>query len=236
MAAEDNRSYAERERERWERDEQLANAIIAADIQAVGRLLDQGANPKTRWGHQNGFALHWATSKRDPELVCRLLVEHGADVNATDLAGQSALHVAAVYGRAKAVRVLLMLGADPNILDYENKTALDWAFGLGKDEVVSMLSPVTEHEEIHPAVIAGETDRVRRLLDQDPAWISRKTNIVGDTLLHDAVRLGHRAIVELLLSRGADPNARSHTTPLKLSYARNFKDIASLLKQHGGIR
>ena len=217
-------------------NEEFAEAIDAGSFETAERLLKEGASVQTRWGHQHGYALHWATWKRHAESLCRLLIAHGADINATDLGGQTALHVAAANGKATAVRVLLASGVDPNIVDGENKTALDWAFGLGKDDVVALLSPVTKHEDIHVAVIAGQAERVRQLLDADPSWATRKTSIVGNTLLHDAVRLGHREIVEFLLSRGADANARSHTTPLKLAHARKLHDIANILKQHGAKR
>ena len=43
----------------------------------------------------------------------RLLLKHGADVNAARHDGQTALHFAAKNGSAKCVRILLDAGADP---------------------------------------------------------------------------------------------------------------------------
>ncbi len=214
-------------------DQQLAEAIGEGDVRGVASLLEQGASAKARWGHQRRFALHWVTGKRDAEQLCRLLVSHGADANAMDMAGQTALHVAASEGHLKAVTVLLSLGADPNLKDYEGKTAMDWAFGLDKDDAVRVLSPLTTHEDIQAALIAGETDRVKELLNKDPSWATRKTSINGNTLLHDAVRLGYRDLVDLLLANGADANARSYTTPLKMARARRFHEIAESLQRHG---
>lgn len=45
--------------------------------------------------------------------ICRLLLEHGADVNAENYEGATALHRAALRGQTEAIRFLLSHGADP---------------------------------------------------------------------------------------------------------------------------
>ena len=62
-------------------------------------------------------------------MVAKLLVDAGADVNASQpgLDGWTPLHLAAWVGNAAAVEFLLSVGADPALLDWYGKTAADWA-------------------------------------------------------------------------------------------------------------
>ena len=55
--------------------------------------------------------------------VARLLLARGADPNAQDATGRTALAAAAEYGDPELVRVLLQAGADPERKDGEGRTA-----------------------------------------------------------------------------------------------------------------
>jgi ankyrin repeat protein len=70
----------------------------------------------------------------------RLLLEHGADVNAGGNDQSSPLHVAAQRGRVEVVRVLLEHGANLGAEDGDGKTALQVASDRGHDEVMKLLS------------------------------------------------------------------------------------------------
>ena len=58
----------------------------------------------------------------------------------------------------------------------------------------------------------------------------------GMTLLHIAVKEGKMETIELLIAKGADVNAmdRDVKTPLDLAEGTNNKEIADLLRKHGG--
>ena len=57
------------------------------------------------------------------------------------------------------------------------------------------------------AVESGDVDHVTRTLDRRPDLVSARDG-TGATALHHAAFHGHRSIVNLLISRGADVNAR----------------------------
>ena len=62
-------------------------------------------------------------AKSDPDIV-RLLIDRGADVNAADKKGWTALHFAAQAGNAELVRTLLESGAKPDPRDSDGATPL----------------------------------------------------------------------------------------------------------------
>ena len=86
----------------------------------------------------------WSTSrKRGIVLVStfiRLLLEHGADVNAPDSDHSTPLHVAAKLGRVNVVRVLLEHGASVNLQNNEGKSPLEVALARGRKKFKRLLS------------------------------------------------------------------------------------------------
>jgi quinoprotein dehydrogenase-associated probable ABC transporter substrate-binding protein len=75
----------------------------------------------------------------DALQVARVLLAHGADVNAVSTSGVTALMLAAAHGNAPIVGLLLQSGADPGKRSPDGKTALDMAVQNGNDTVVSLI-------------------------------------------------------------------------------------------------
>jgi len=67
------------------------------------------------------------------------LIERGANVRATDMQGNSALHFAASTGNDSCCGILLESGADVNCKTRFGKTALMFAADHGRDSVVELL-------------------------------------------------------------------------------------------------
>jgi uncharacterized protein len=67
-------------------------------------------------------------------------LQRGADINAVNSVGVTALHMAAHRGHADIVQLLLKRGADASIVTPRQKeTALDYARDGGHSEVVKLL-------------------------------------------------------------------------------------------------
>ncbi len=102
----------------------------------------------------------YAVNRGDPAIV-RLLIQRGADPNRPEdmlgsrcldpcntnacygwasTEGLTPLMLAAVWGNAEVVRILLEAGADPLLRDAGGRTARDAAESKGKSAVVSLLS------------------------------------------------------------------------------------------------
>lgn len=94
--------------------------------ETVQVLIDAGADPNLL--SRGSRPLHEAVGGDwgSPASV-RVLLRHGADVNALDECGHTALMIAAQQGELECVRLLLEAGADRARKDMDGKTALDYA-------------------------------------------------------------------------------------------------------------
>ncbi|KAF2020005.1 hypothetical protein BU24DRAFT_448374 [Aaosphaeria arxii CBS 175.79] len=84
-------------------------------------------------GHAGNTTLIRAAAEKSHEMVS-LLLQHGADANATDEHGRSALMEAALWGRTGNVEALLKGNADKRLRDNEGRCAVDLAQPAPKNE------------------------------------------------------------------------------------------------------
>ncbi|XP_044461542.1 ADP-ribosylation factor GTPase-activating protein AGD3-like [Mangifera indica] len=85
--------------------------------------------------------LHLACETADIGML-ELLLQYGANVNATDSRGQMPLHRSILRGRPQIVRLLLMRGADPRAVNGEGKNPLELAVesNFSDADVLAILS------------------------------------------------------------------------------------------------
>lgn len=102
-------------------------------------LLELGADVTARSANgMHNQPLHAAAAGRHTE-VCALLLTHGADVNATQQAGYTALHSAAAGGDLDLVRLLLAHEAKAGARSEKGETAADMARDRGHTAVADLL-------------------------------------------------------------------------------------------------
>ncbi len=87
-------------------------------------------------------------ASRGDQAEVRRLVEEGADLEAVDSSGRTALQWAAYGGHVEIVRDLLQAGADPDHTDDEGDTALHIAATFGLEEVAGLLVDAGADKEI----------------------------------------------------------------------------------------
>lgn len=122
----------------------LLRAAKAGDVEVVKFLLAHGADPKlaTRAGINPAMAAaglgtreedttgRFKTEEEAIEAI-DLCLKAGADVNAQDTRGQTALHGAAARGYDRVIEYLASHGANLELKDRQGRTALDAALGNG---------------------------------------------------------------------------------------------------------
>jgi ankyrin repeat protein len=106
--------------------------------------------------------------------------------------------------------------------------------------VASILCPefLTAADKDNPVWAAweGKVAAIKAMLDKNPALIHEELNGLkaSGTLLHYAISGGHRELVELLVERGANIEAKSSMgTPLQVAADRPHKEIAEVLLRKG---
>jgi ankyrin repeat protein len=82
-----------------------------------------------------------------------------------------------------------------------------------------------------------EYEQLVSLLIENGADVNVKTNKRRYTPLHIAACEGCVRVAELLLAGGAEVNAKSADgdTPLARAVCRHHKDVAGILREHGGV-
>ena len=68
-----------------------------------------------------------------------MLIQNGADVDAVQNGGFTALHAAAHNGQIEMIKLLVAAGANPKLKNNKNKTPEDLAREKGHEEVVEYL-------------------------------------------------------------------------------------------------
>jgi ankyrin repeat protein len=192
----------------------LIKSIQKGDVTAVRQLLDAGVNPNST--DDEPAPLFFAILKNNLEIV-RLLLDRGVDLKAKVDDDRAALSFAALLGRAEIVDLLIARGADVNAEDDCSNTALREAtHGAFIKSQFDFFMRRPEWADVQQEMVgAGEFVSMFGTGHQEVAWLliahGAKANVkscaAGDagTPLEDAARSGNIALVQLLLSHGADP-------------------------------
>ena len=176
------------------------------------------------------------------KAVTQLLLDHGADVEAADNNGQTALSWAACKGHEAVTKLLLNAGADVAAADNNGQTALISAAFPGHEAVTKLLlnagadvaaADNNGQTALMLAAACGHQEVAKLSLDQGADVLAAANN--GATALMLAARGGHEAVTKLLLDHGADVAAADNNgqTALMLAAACGHQEVAKLSLDQG---
>jgi uncharacterized protein len=108
--------------------------------QATALLLSHGADVKqVSHNPAHNQPLHACIALARNLETAQLLIDHGAEVNAKQAGGYTALHQAAASGLTEMAKLLLKAGADPAARCDQGKAPADYARERGHDAVLALL-------------------------------------------------------------------------------------------------
>jgi ankyrin repeat protein len=181
--------------------------------------------------------------------------KYGFNVNSTNERGETALHLAAKYGKTYAVQILLEKGASVTVVTANKKTPLHLAIDNGHGQIANLLTEKTNKHclpigsesvktvefvpdnnefRLHLAAYSGNVKRVKLLIDEGEI-VDAVTNI-HETPLHIAALKRHVDTAKLLIEKGASLNALTtdNQTPLHCAVQSGNAETVVLLMAKGG--
>jgi ankyrin repeat protein len=161
----------------------LAAAASAAEVRVSAAAQQKGAADVNRRAVDGSTPLQWAVYNGDVAEVRRLL-KAGANVSLANNYGATPMSLAAEVGNAEIIKLLLEAGANANSPNADGQTALLAVARTGNVEAAELL------------VKHGAT------VDAKERW-------GGQTALMWASARRHPKMMQFLISKGADVNARS---------------------------
>lgn len=205
------------------------------NLKTITNLLE---NPdiNVNWKNAQGWTpLMKAVQRKKNKEIVEFFIANGANVNAKNQNGDTAIIEASHFGNTEIVRLLIAAGANVNIQNVYGLTALMNAnMGFGYPEVVKLL--ISAGANVNAQDSSGETalmfacrmgrNQIVKLLLAAGAKVDIKNND-GETALMIASCLQHQnsEIITLLLASGADPLIQSNSGESALDFARHGRRI-----------
>jgi thiol-disulfide isomerase/thioredoxin len=204
-------------------DSRAARLITSGDAAGLRALLAAEPALATAGNHVRWTLLHFAVSDAgsNPVEISAILLDHGADVNAKEGELNTPLHF--------AVRRQPVPGRPMKSLQ-EYESLIQLLLNRGADVHARNIAGATP---LHLAVIRRAEPRALELLLDGGARVSEKTTGPDAwTPLHGASGSGRLDLVNVLLSRGADPAIvdGQGLTPLQAAERAGHAEIAARLR------
>ncbi len=244
----------------WEQSKSTKKKFVAKDLnflalckiasyEDIREALDDEANPNAKNRHKTTALMTAAQFNKDKRVI-EALLDDGAEIDAKNHNGNTALIFAAMNNSPEVVKVLLDRGADITILNNEKRDALFYAKAnknLNSTDVIKLLTPEPESkpeakvaptanpsEALLKACGQGKFDKAMEALNAG-ADVNASSHNNKSTPLIIASQFGHLDLVNLLLERGADVNAKngSGNTALHLAILYNSSDVVMALINAG---
>lgn len=164
------------------------------------------------------------------ERIVQILIEHGANINATYNSGRTALFAAVEISSERMVKLLIENEADVNIVDRGHLTASLFAVNKGKKELFTHVAckcifleakalnfTRSKFKKVYSNLYPGLRKIVRILIENGANMNAPDDE--GRTALLLAAFKGSESIAQMLIEKGADVNVRDNYNASAMSLA-----------------
>ena len=222
----------------------VAFSLACNKVDTALHLLDAGAvsNINVQAKDSGYTALMVACASEDGSIeVMKSMLKNKANPDLISNAGRTALTIATLQNKPKAVELLLQENADPNIRDSNDCTALMLAAVRGYEEIVDTLmknkrvDPNIQRKDGMTALIfashEGHAEIVNHLLQKKAN--PDLQNVDGETALMAACEKGYLQIINSMLKSQADPDIVNNVgrTAMMVATIKNKPTVVELLLQ-----
>ena len=212
--------------------------LAAPNVKVSRLLLLAGASP-------DGLLLHKFAIDGNLEMI-QLLSEFGANLNASDPHGASALMKATQNGHFEAVAFMIKSGAEINATDSKGSTALVYAAKHGHVDILSLFLAstwpeagcsleTTAREALVVASKEGHLDVLETLINNG-VEVNKPCGLSGELALCVAAHQGQIGSCQILIKGGANVNVisdKNGQSPLFLAVQEGHYGLVDLLLNHG---
>ena len=195
-------------------DISIYDAVQRGNIEAVKQHIAVGTDINAKSNTRSQYTPLFVAAFKGHREIAELLIANGADVHAKDMRGGTSLLIATMLGRTEVVELLISKGADVNAKDRLGRTPLILLLAVidpnspnsSENTEARRVIGLGAEESIHIAAKVGHLEAVKNHL-------AAGTNVEFEgeresNSLHYASMFGKEEIVKLLISHGADVNAK----------------------------
>ncbi|MFC1781558.1 ankyrin repeat domain-containing protein [Planctomycetota bacterium] len=199
-------------------EEPIHKAAYEGDLEKVKKIIDRNPNQINVQDAQDFAPLHLASGKGHIEIV-EFLLNHGADIEAEILNGETPLMLAARYagdGKYETIKTLLEHGAKVNHKDNGDRTALHQAAMYSGKEVINLLISYSadvnardRHQStpLHQAAMLSNIEAAKALVEHGADIFAKNYHDyskppVGRQLIRPSRGTMNKTAKEIALTRG----------------------------------
>ena len=215
----------------------MGSVIALMSIETINVLLKAGGDPNIA-DAQGLTWIHQAVGMGCNIEILQTIIDHGADVNATNNYNISPLMTACQTGNAEAINVLFNAGADPSIADFNGVTLIHQSVVLGCNKktlqtIINHGADVNAIENKHLTALMlacqkGNVNAINVLLKAGADH--NVQDITGATLIHHAAVAQDysQETLQTIINHGVDVNATNNESVTALMTACQQKNVEAI--------
>uniref|UniRef100_UPI00398F4E39 ankyrin repeat and MYND domain-containing protein 2a n=1 Tax=Pristiophorus japonicus TaxID=55135 RepID=UPI00398F4E39 len=227
-------------------ESELLQVISEGNVQEAGRLLGS-KNVRVNCLDQHGMTPLMHAAYKGKAEMCKLLLQHGADVNCNEHEhGYTALMFAGLSGSKEITRMMLEAGAETDVVNSVGRTAAQMAAFVGQHDCVTIINNFFSREKLDcytkpqgldkepklPVKLAGPLHKIIVTTNLHPVAIVLM--VKENPLLGDVEALGKcYRVLDLVIEKCMKQREINEVLAMKMHYLSYiFQKCTSFLKEH----